>query len=83
MKVKEVLNRVKYVSNKKGQKTEILIPVELWEALLESWQQMVEQLETKEDIALIQEWLNLKQTGRVETISLDELEQELINDGLV
>ncbi len=44
---------------------------------------LVEQLEEREDIAIIQEWLQKRTDGEVETISLDALEQELIADGLV
>jgi hypothetical protein len=80
---KEALTLIKYVADSQGKKTDVIVPLEIWEALLTSWNQMVEQLEDQEDIAIFQEWLQQRESGEVATISLDALEQELIADGLV
>jgi hypothetical protein len=74
---------VKYVADASGKKTDVLVPVKVWEALLASWQEMAEILEDREDIATFQEWLNQRHKGEAETISLEAFEQELITDGLV
>lgn len=39
--------------------------------------------EDKEDSAILQDWLQRRAAGAVETISLDEMEQELTADGLL
>lgn len=38
--------------------------------------------EDKEDSAILRDWLQRRAAGAVETVSLDELEQELAADGL-
>ncbi|HAJ62267.1 MAG TPA: hypothetical protein DCP31_26005 [Cyanobacteria bacterium UBA8543] len=83
MSLKESLKLVKYVANASGKKTDVIIPIEVWESLLASWENMVEALENREDAAIFQDWLEQKKTGEVETISLDDLEKELIADGLI
>ena len=83
MSLKESLKLVKYVANASGKKTDVIIPIEVWESLLISWENMVEALENREDAAIFQDWLEQKKTGEVETISLDDLEKELIADGLI
>ncbi|HBB31915.1 MAG TPA: hypothetical protein DDZ80_27355 [Cyanobacteria bacterium UBA8803] len=83
MKITEALVSIKYVADSQGKKTDVIVPVEVWEALLVSWKQLVEQVEDQEDIGIYQEWLQKRAAGGVETISLDALEQELIADGLV
>jgi hypothetical protein len=83
MSLKESLKLVKYVANASGKKTDVIIPIEVWESLLTSWENMVEALENREDAAIFQEWLEQKKTGEVETISLEDLEKELIADGLI
>jgi hypothetical protein len=83
MKVTQAITSVKYVADVKGNKTDVLVPVEVWEALLASWKEMIDRLEDREDIEIFQQWMKLRQAGQVETISLEDLEQELIADGLV
>ncbi|HAX78216.1 MAG TPA: hypothetical protein DCY88_20940 [Cyanobacteria bacterium UBA11372] len=83
MTIKEYIKSVKYVANANGKKTDVIIPIEVWESLLASWENMVEALENREDAAIFQEWLQQKKAGKLETISLDDLEQELIADGLI
>ena len=83
MTVRDVLSIVRYVTDNRGRKTEVLVPLSTWKALLASWEQLVEMLEDQEDRAIVQEWLEKRASGEVETISLDELEQELIADGLL
>jgi hypothetical protein len=83
MTVAEVLESVRYVTDSNGEKTDVLVPLAAWEALLASWKELVEQIEDREDAAILQDWLKKRAAGEVETISLDALEQELIADGLV
>ncbi len=83
IRVTEAIALVKYVADASGKKTDVLVPIKVWKALLASWQEMAEILEDREDIATFQEWLNQRQKGEAETISLEAFEQELITDGLV
>ncbi|MFB2978282.1 hypothetical protein [Microseira sp. BLCC-F43] len=83
MTIKKCIKSVKYVANANGKKTDVIIPIEVWESLLASWENMVEALENREDAAIFQEWLHQKKNGELETISLDDLEKELISDGLI
>ena len=66
-----------------GEKTDVLVPLAAWKTLLASWKQMIELLEDQEDSATLQEWLEKRAAGKVDMISLDALEQELIADGLL
>lgn len=79
----EALATVRYVLDTKGEKTDVLVPLPVWEALLGSWDQLIELLEDQEDRTLLQEWLQKRANGEVEMISLENLEQELIADGLL
>lgn len=83
MTITEALATVRYVVDAKGEKTDVLIPLTTWEALLALWKQLIEMLEDQEDRAILQEWLEKRAAGEVEMISLDTLEQELIADGLL
>jgi hypothetical protein len=79
----KALNTVRYVLDIKGEKTDVLVPLPVWEALLASWRQLIERLEDQEDRAILQDWLEKRATGELEVISLEELEQELVADGLL
>ncbi|HUV89168.1 MAG TPA: hypothetical protein VMY80_05920 [Anaerolineae bacterium] len=83
MTVAKVLATVRYVTDSKGETTDVLIPLTAWKALLASWKQLMESLEDQEDSAILQEWLTKRAAGKVEAIPLDTLEQELIADGLL
>jgi len=83
MTVAQVLATVRYVTDSKGETTDVLIPLTAWKALLASWKQLIESLEDQEDSAILQEWLAKRAAGKVEAIPLDTLEQELIADGLL
>lgn len=83
MTIMEALNTVRYVLDIKGEKTDVLVPLPVWEALLASWRQLIERLEDQEDRAILQDWLEKRAIGELEVISLEELEQELVADGLL
>lgn len=83
MTIKEALATVRYVLDTNGDKTDVLVPLPVWEALLGSWSQLIELLEDQEDRAILQEWLQKRANGEVEMISLENLEQELVADGLL
>lgn len=61
----------------------MVIPVETWKKLLEAWERLIERLEDQEDRALLQEWLVRRASGEKDTVTLAELEKELIADGLL
>lgn len=83
MTITEALTRIRYVMDSSGEKTDVLIPLAAWETLLASWKQLIEQLEDQEDYAIFQEWLEKRTAGKVKMISLDALEQEFREDGLI
>ncbi|MGL5059881.1 MAG: hypothetical protein ACRC62_07840 [Microcoleus sp.] len=83
MKLTKAVNLVKYVADSNGNKTDVLVPVEVWEAILAAWKETIEILEDREDMGIFQEWLQRRDAGLVETISLEDLERESIADGLI
>ena len=83
MTLAEALTTVRYVMDANGERTDVLIPLTSWQTILTSWKQMMELLEDREDIAILQDWLKRRTAGETETITLDALEQELIADGLL
>ncbi len=83
MNFADVLTNVRYVTDTRGEKTDVLISLTDWEAILTLWKQLIESLEDQEDRAILQEWLAKREAGEVDMISLDTLEQELIADGLL
>ncbi len=83
MAIQDTLTNIRYVTNANGEKTEVLVPLMTWNALLASWNQLIERLEDQEDRAILQEWLEKRAAGEADMISLDDLERELIADGLL
>lgn len=81
--ITEALTNVRYVLDANGEKTDVLIPLTTWEALLASWKDLLALLEDQEDRAILQEWLEKRAAGEMDMISLEDLEQELIADGLL
>lgn len=83
MTLTDALKSVKYVTDATGNKTEVIIPVEDWETVLTAWKKLVELLEDREDRAILEDWLQKRAAGKAKMISLETLEQELIDDGLL
>jgi hypothetical protein len=83
MTISETITSVRYVTDSNGEKTDVLIPLSAWKTLLATWKKTIELLEDQEDKAILQEWLENRAAGKVEMISLDALEQELVADGLL
>jgi hypothetical protein len=83
MTIPEAVTRVRYLTDADGERTHVLVPLSTWTALLDSWRQMILKLEDEEDAALLKEWLTERARGEAEGISLDQLEDELIADGLL
>lgn len=83
MRSDEALATVHYVIDSHGNKTDVLVPVTTWEALLAHWRDLAERLEDQEDVDLVRQWLLDREQGRAVTISLDQLERELLDDGLL
>ena len=83
MMVAEALKTVRYVVDTDNERTDVLVPLTAWETLLASWEAVVALLEDQEDSQLLREWLEQRAAGEIETMPLDDLEQELIADGLL
>ena len=83
MSMPEVIADIQYITNPTGKRTNVIVPLGTWESLLAALAEMVERLEDQEDITVLQEWLRSQAAGTVEMVSLDALEEELRNDGLL
>ena len=83
MATSDVLAPIRYVVDANGKKTDVVIPVTTWQKMLMSWKEVVELQEDREDSAILQDWLLRRAAGAVETVSLDELEREMVADGLL
>jgi len=83
MYITQTLEPVRYVVDANGEKTDVLIPLNVWNTFMAAWEQLIEIVEEQEDLTILQQWLEKRAAGEVETISLDEFEQELIADGLL
>lgn len=46
MNLSQIQNQIKYVTNTAGEKTEVLVPVEIWETLIELLQPIESGLDT-------------------------------------
>ncbi len=78
MNVIEIMPEVRYVTDNKGEKTDVLVPFSSWQALIAAWDLLIEKLEDQEDRSIVQEWLELRRQGVIKGISLNGLEQVLI-----
>ena len=78
MNVIEIMPEVRYVTDNKGEKTDVLVPFSSWQALIAAWDLLIEKLEDQEDRSIVQEWLELRRQGVIKGISLNGLEQALI-----
>jgi hypothetical protein len=83
LRISEALADVQYVTNGAGDRTNVIVPLSAWESLLSLLEEMVARLEDREDLALLEEWLHARAAGTADMISLDQLEEELRNDGLL
>jgi hypothetical protein len=83
MKISESLEAARYMVDPEGNRTDVVIPVETWKKLLEAWERLIERLEDQEDRVILQEWLMRRASGEKDTVTLAELEKELIADGLL
>jgi hypothetical protein len=78
MSISDTLASVRYVTDASGERTDVLLPLSTWEALLEARERLAGTIEDQEDRALLQEWLARRASGEAATVTLQELEQELV-----
>lgn len=83
MNVTQVMPEIRYVTDNKGEKTDVLVPLATWQALITAWDFLIEKLEAQEDRAIVLEWLTQRRQSTARAISLNDFEQELIRDGLL
>lgn len=83
MTISEVIAGARYIVDASGNKTEVVLSVQAWKRLLQTWERLADLLEDQEDQAVIKAWLAERATGSVERITLDDLERELVADGLL
>ena len=82
MTVTEAFETARYVVDADGTKTDVLLPLPIWEKLIAAWIRLIEALEDQEDRVILQDWIAKRAKGEVETVSLDDLTREMIADGL-
>lgn len=83
MTISDVLASARYIVDASGNKTEVVLPVQTWKKLLQTWERLADLLEDQEDQAAIRAWIAERASGSFECVSLDDLERELVNDGLL
>ena len=83
MTVSKALRNVRYVVDSEGRRTDAVIPLAAWTALLKAWCESLEKLEDQEDRAILLDWLEKRAAGKAEMVPLEQLEQDLAADGLV
>ena len=83
MATSEVLAPIRYVVDANGAKTDVVIPVATWQRMLVSWKEVVDLEEDKEDSNILRDWLQRRDAGQAESISLEDLEREMVIDGLL
>lgn len=83
MTIKEALTAARFVVDATGARTEVLISVAAWRELLARWQEMAEQIEDTEDAEIVAAWWRDRARGAEDAIPLEQLEAELIADGLL
>ncbi len=83
MSLTEIFGSTRYVVDAQGEKTDVLVPLSVWKTITSTWEQVINIVEEKEDLAIFAEWYEKRAKGEIETISLDELEEELLADGLL
>jgi hypothetical protein len=74
MTIAEVRQLIQYVTNAQGDRTGVLVPLEVWEELIQSWQALqnarVDDEEPKENIlADLQESMRLARAGQTFPLS--------------
>lgn len=83
MTIPEAVTSVRYMTDAEGERTDVVVPLATWTALLDSWRQLITLVEDREDAGLLHEWLAQRARGEAVTITLDQLEAELVADGLL
>lgn len=83
MTLSETLASARYIVDAEGRKTEVVIPVEAWQHMLATYERLITLLEDREDREILSAWLASRAAKREDLISLDDLERELIADGLL
>lgn len=77
------IERAKYLVDDEGHKTDVLLPIEDWEALLAEWRRVLDAIEDLEDLGVFGDWLASRDSERATAVSLDEVEREWLADGSV
>jgi hypothetical protein len=65
----KIVPGVRYVTDAEGERTDVLVSLSTWTALLAWWQRLAEMLEDREDRALFQEWLARRAKGEASRLT--------------
>ena len=79
----EALKAVRYVVDAKGERTDAIIPLAAWKALLAAWKRSLELAEDQEDLEILERWLEKRAAGNAQMMPLEDLEAELAAAGLL
>ena len=82
MTIADLSKLVQYVTNTNGETTGVLVPLKVWENLLESWQNLADQLEQIDEAEPKEKILqnlkdSLRQTKAGQTFPISELWEEI------
>ncbi|OKH31193.1 hypothetical protein NIES2119_29360 [[Phormidium ambiguum] IAM M-71] len=82
MTIADFSKLVQYVTNTNGETTGVLVPLEVWENLLQSWQNLADQLEQIDEAEPKEKILqdlkdSLRQTKAGQTFPISELWDEI------
>lgn len=82
MTIADLSKLVQYVTNTNGETTGVLVPLEVWENLLQSWQNLADQLEQIDEAEPKEKILqdlkdSLRQTKAGQTFPISELWDEI------
>ncbi len=78
MNLPQALREVRYVVDSDGRRTDAVIPLKAWRALLTAWNESLEKLEDQEDRAILLKWLQQRAAGDADMMPLEQFEQELL-----
>lgn len=81
--MREALQSVRYLVDANGERTDAVVPIAAWNALIAAWKPLLEILEDQEDSEVLKKWLKERTAGDAKMVPLRELESELAFAGLL
>jgi hypothetical protein len=83
MPISDMLRGLRYVTDLNGERTDVIVPLESWRLLIESWQRMAEILEERGEIGLLESWIASRTASQDEPPNLDDFERRFKGNGFL